>query len=454
MIRSFKTYLVLLAALLCAFGVGTTQPVHAQSNVPGTPSSVTVTRNDGTLTATWPAVAGATSYHVTYSADGGYSWSLAALNHPDASITISPVTNSAAYLVAVRARNAHGDSGWRNSPVADPLPAVLTATTDLTDYSVDLGLANGPGNWWFHINSGTCTAASGTEVTGIRGYAVDTQHEVGAYADASCSQALAQASFELPKPTLDAFWYSDNFTVSLSIYTGSTEHLTTWWFRIDDGTCTQVNGTHLAGIAGYQFGYYTVRAYSMPNCITEVTSTQLRVGPLTVYSFDPADYSLGVGVYPWHDENRQIYPWWFRLNDGTCTQGDWSSGWAAVYGIRGYSAGVPLYHHVYSDGACSQLIADFTFTLPEPEFIATVQAADNTVDLDVYVVDWAGTVWWEHRLEPETWWFRINNGTCTPVTGDPFVRGIAGYSSGTYDVEAFSTSNCSAHLASTQFTIP
>ena len=320
MIKSFKTYLVLLAALLCTFGVGTTQPVHAQSNAPGTPSSVTVTRNDGTLTATWPAVAGATSYHVTYSADGGYSWSLAALNHPDASITISPVTNSAAYLVAVRARNAHGDSGWRNSPVADPLPAVLTATTDLTDYSVDLGLANGPVNWWFHINSGTCTAASGTEVTGIRGYAVDTQHEVGAYADASCSQALAQASFELPEASLGASWDYDSDTVTLE-----TGYLTTWWFRINDGTCTQVNGRTVTGIAGYQKGEYTVRAYSMPNCTTEVASAQLWVGVLASVRIHLERLLAGRWHYPyrsWRGENDQYRPWWFRINNGTCTQGE------------------------------------------------------------------------------------------------------------------------------------
>ena len=74
-----------------------------------------MTRADGSLTASWPAVDGATSYHITYSSDGGASWSSPAANHPSTSITISDVTNSATYIVAVRARNAQGDSGWRNS---------------------------------------------------------------------------------------------------------------------------------------------------------------------------------------------------------------------------------------------------------------------------------------------------------------------------------------------------
>ena len=92
----------------------------ASSGVPpGTPSSVSVERADGTLTASWPAVEGATSYHVTYSSDGMSSWSLAAFDHLSASITFS-VDNSDSYVVGVRARNAHGGSGWRNSAEAGP----------------------------------------------------------------------------------------------------------------------------------------------------------------------------------------------------------------------------------------------------------------------------------------------------------------------------------------------
>ena len=112
--RSFLlTALTLLAAL-----VFSSSHALAQSP-PGSVSSVSLSRADGTVTATWPAVAGATSYHVTYSSDGGGSWSLAALNHPNNSITIG-VDNAKTYIVGVRARNEHGDSGWTNSPAAGP----------------------------------------------------------------------------------------------------------------------------------------------------------------------------------------------------------------------------------------------------------------------------------------------------------------------------------------------
>ena len=76
-----------------ALNGGETLPAPA-APAPATPSSVTVTRSDGSLHASWPAVDGAASYHVTYSSDGAASWSLAALNHPNASIAIGGADNA------------------------------------------------------------------------------------------------------------------------------------------------------------------------------------------------------------------------------------------------------------------------------------------------------------------------------------------------------------------------
>ena len=112
-----RQFAVLLALTLAALALLTSDAL-AQSP-PGTPSSVSLIRADGVLRASWDAVPGAATYHVTYSSDGGTSWSLAALRHTGTSIVIG-VSNDAAYVVGVRARNEHGDSGWRNSPTIGP----------------------------------------------------------------------------------------------------------------------------------------------------------------------------------------------------------------------------------------------------------------------------------------------------------------------------------------------
>ena len=108
-----------LLLILIAFpALVSAQPSREQTPAP--PSSVIVKRGDGTLTASWSAVPGATHYHVTYSDSGGASWNLASLGHTSTSIVISGVRNEASYLVGVRARTAQGWTGWTNSAVVKP----------------------------------------------------------------------------------------------------------------------------------------------------------------------------------------------------------------------------------------------------------------------------------------------------------------------------------------------
>ncbi len=98
---------------------------------PGTPSSVSISRSDGTVTASWDALSGATKYHVTYSTDGGGSWHAPVSGHTN--ITSNSLTfsadNAKTYMVGVRGGNEGGWGGWRNSsssgpytPAPDPTP--------------------------------------------------------------------------------------------------------------------------------------------------------------------------------------------------------------------------------------------------------------------------------------------------------------------------------------------
>ena len=99
---------------------------------PGKVSNITLTRADGSLTATWDAPDGATKYHITYSSDNRASWSLGAFDHAQNSLTISPVDNDATYIVGIRAGNESGYGGWTNSSAIGPFIPDPTPTPEPT----------------------------------------------------------------------------------------------------------------------------------------------------------------------------------------------------------------------------------------------------------------------------------------------------------------------------------
>ena len=106
--------------------------VEAQS-APATPGSVSVTRSGSTLTASWDAPAGATKYHATYSSDNGNSWTAIGDNLTGNGIGVGNTDPAKTYIVAVRAGNQYGWSGWRNSdPIAGIPPPAAPGTIAIT----------------------------------------------------------------------------------------------------------------------------------------------------------------------------------------------------------------------------------------------------------------------------------------------------------------------------------
>ena len=119
-------------------------PAIAQAQgPPGTPLDVSVTRSDGTLHVGWKATKGATSYHITYTSNGGQSWSLGAYGHTSTRIDIGGVDNSKTYIVGVRALNEHGGSSWRNSAPAGPFTPPATSPPPATPSWINVARADG-----------------------------------------------------------------------------------------------------------------------------------------------------------------------------------------------------------------------------------------------------------------------------------------------------------------------
>ena len=429
--------LAALLAMLAAGAMLSASLVAAQSP-PATPSTVTVTRADGSLTATWPSVDGATHYHVTYTSDGGASWSLAALNHTGSSIDIT-ADNAKTYVIGVRAGNDNGWSGWRNSASSAPYTpttppsaqaqqnASLTATVH-GDKSVDLAISNHTGNWWFKINSwGTCTAVTGNSITGIQGYKPGT-HSVWAYSNSNCGDQIAATTFTISAASLTATVNSDR-SVDLTMSNGPSP----WYFRIGIGTCTTVNGTTISGIQGYAPGYHEATAFANAGCTDFLTDAYFVIPdppPAAILTATVhGDKSVDLAI------SNHTGSWWFKINSwGTCTAVTGNS----ITGIRGYNPGT---HSVwaYSDSNCGSQIAATTFTITAATLTATVNS-DRSVDLTL-------------SNGPSPWYFRIGIGTCTAVNGTT-ISGIQGYAPGYHEASAFSNAGCTDFLTDAYFVIP
>ncbi len=151
-----KTYYVSVRAGNAAGWSGwTNSPASApMTPPPAAPSSVSVTRADGTLTASWDAVSGATGYHVTYSSNGKQSWTAASGNHAGTGITISGVDNAKTYYVAVRALNGEVGGPWTNSDAAGPFNPPAAPT----------GLSVTPGDGYYDVAWNAVTGATGYDV--------------------------------------------------------------------------------------------------------------------------------------------------------------------------------------------------------------------------------------------------------------------------------------------------
>ena len=226
--------------------------------------------------------------------------------------------------------------------------ASLTATVN-SDRSVNLDLSNGPGNWWFRINSGgACTAVSGTTVSNISGYKAGT-HSVNAYSDGNCGSQIASASFTIPTATLAATVNGDR-SVDLTLTGGPSN----WWFRIKSwDACTAVSGTTVSNISGYKAGTHTVNAYSDSGCDYHIASSSFTIPSAALAATVNGDSSVDLTL------SGGPGNWWFRINSGgACT----AAAGTTVSNISGYQPGT---HSVnaYSDSGCSYHIASSSFTI-------------------------------------------------------------------------------------------
>ena len=422
---------------------------------PATPSSVTVTRGDGTLTASWPAVSGADSYHVTYSDDGKASWSLAAYGHAGTSITIDDADNDSTYIVGVRAMNGAGGSGWRNSAPAGPYTAsselVTAQNTSLAHSNVGLSTATitrsgFSGAWWFDGSApyNNCTAAGSGDSVNLENLSSGASQTFTAYTSQYCSNNFASGSTTFTT-TGEPLQLIENNATNVTIgpyasWTGAWYRKTAVGIPVSLSACT--GPAESASLTGLRAGATIVLLmYDDSTCGNLVGAIALetpRAG--LAVSFDSTTANLTIERWKSNWQVRQESP-----SVGNCITGITGT----TKAVTGLTPGQQYTFKAYRDTApCSDGLLGVTITFTVPEL--TVDAGSTSAALTL-----------AHWSKP--WWYRAlgvyssSSGDLITYTGQP-CRGPAqgsatavlnGLGSGyTYGFKAYdSYADCAADLS-------
>ena len=354
-------------------GTGTTAAPPAVV-APATPSAPSVSEVDhDSLSASWSAVTGATSYNLRWRVSGsGDSWSGGTSS--GTSRSINGLMASTTYEVQVQAVNSVGTSGWSSSgtgttsatPVAgapdtpstpsvsqidhDSLSVSWSSVTGATSYGVRYRV-NGSGDTY------STTSTSGTSIT-INGLSASTTYEVQIQArnsvgnsDWSSSGTGSTGSPPVVVP---------GSVSSLSVSNISHDSFTISWNAPSSG--------------GSPTGYHV--QYKRDDA-TNYTSASDAISPSTVTGLDSnTDYDIQVRAYnsagngPWESTtattpNRPSFPLsavagdgqvtlsWGRLRMGTFSGGNHY--YAAAYRVYRYNDGDDLSESRFKNSPGSQI---------------------------------------------------------------------------------------------------
>ena len=385
---------------------------YALQPTPAPPSHVTLTRAYNSVTAAWPSVAHASAYHITYTTDGGGSWSLASLDHSSTSITITGADNAKTYIVGVRAQNADGAwGGWRNSPAAGPLKVPLLTVDGITAATATVTIWGHSGDWHYQANRGPHTSCQGPlsgASADLSGLSAATHYTYTAYSDASCSTDLADIEFSTEpsyrfSPSLDIQagtlgW--DSVTIAPHPWTSD------WYYKSNkaphnDGQChgpvASAGALTLTGLAPATA--YTYTMYDDADCETDVAEISFTTIAL------PAGVTLDVSTLT--NDRVTLVPvgWdqtWYHQKQqdgsavGSCSEQVVAGAAATITTVLlpGTSYGFKAYAYAGCDS--SSELASVAFTVPE------LTSAPGTSTASLTLLHW-----------PRQWWY-LSHGVYTP----------------------------------------
>ncbi len=133
-----------LAALAGCGAADSSTPNPPQTTVPAQPSNLQATAGNASVSLTWTASSGATSYHVKRGTSSGGPYTQVAVPTA-ASYTDTSLTNGTIYFYVISAVNSAGES-------QDSAQASATPTAGATIPAAPAGLSATPGNTQVVLN--------------------------------------------------------------------------------------------------------------------------------------------------------------------------------------------------------------------------------------------------------------------------------------------------------------
>ncbi len=235
----------------------TTQTVRTLPNPPAVPTNVNATATTDTVTISWSAVGGATSYDVSLNGT--------IYNVTGTSRTITGLTSGTNYSYAVCAKNAGGSSAYssvktiQTLPGQPAIPSVVSAVATSNSVTVSWSAVNGAAGYDVLFN-GTTYDVTGTSRT-FTGLTSDTNYNYAVRAKnagGSSAYSTTQTVRTLPNPpavptNVNATATTDSITVNWDAVNGATSYDVSLNGKIYNVTGTSRTITGLMSSTNYNY---------------------------------------------------------------------------------------------------------------------------------------------------------------------------------------------------------
>ena len=258
------------------------------------PASVTALKGGDYVEGEWSAVTGATGYDVNllyfqneyhYRIETNMSGTSRRIYINDGA-DFSPEQ----FVIAVRARNAHGPGAWTNSAPATAAPELDASSVTTT--TATLTISNHSGNWHYKATAGpdnTCKGPVSGTTKDLTGLTADTEYTYTAYDKSVCASAdaIASETFTTIAATLTVVRRQTTATLTLAGHTAQ------WWYQANTGPHTTCQGPVAAGTSSVdltgltEHQQYTYTAYAKSGCDS--------ADALKSLTFEPSDDELDAG---------------------------------------------------------------------------------------------------------------------------------------------------------------